>query len=267
MGAIELACGCILALYVAVSGRTRAALARALAILGGAWLAEDTCIRAYGFYQYAPGWHLWIDRVPAMIVLIWPAVVLSARSVVVGVFGARSPAPRDVALWTGLLVTFDAALIEPIAVQAGLWSWNEPGIFCVPPVGILGWGLFAAAITWAEEALPGVVSRASFAAVATHVGLLAAWWGALRWVSGSLPPGATIAAVAAVSMSLAVLAAQMRASVRRGELFVRGVATLFFAGLLVRGWSWPLAAYAAAFTLPHLVLCVRSVAPRRALAP
>ncbi|NOZ01223.1 MAG: hypothetical protein GXP54_04960, partial [Deltaproteobacteria bacterium] len=46
-----------------------------------AWLAEDSCIRMFGFYGYADGWHLFLDRVPVMVALIWPLVILSARDI------------------------------------------------------------------------------------------------------------------------------------------------------------------------------------------
>ena len=84
-----------------------------------AWVAEDSCIRCYGFYHYAPGWSLFVDQVPLAIVLIWPCVILSAREL------------AGVPLIGAAIVLTDAGLIEPIAVQAGLWHWTEPGLFGV----------------------------------------------------------------------------------------------------------------------------------------
>ena len=54
MGAVEIACALVLALYAATHARAPRWLGEAglLAIAG--WLGEVTCIRAYGFYQYDP---------------------------------------------------------------------------------------------------------------------------------------------------------------------------------------------------------------------
>ena len=30
-------------------------------------------------------------------------------------------------------------------MHAGLWTWTEPGLFAVPPIGIIGWAYFAGA--------------------------------------------------------------------------------------------------------------------------
>ena len=53
--ALELACLAIVALYVAVRAprdpRPRAFVARLVTLMGASWLAEDTSIRAYGFYH------------------------------------------------------------------------------------------------------------------------------------------------------------------------------------------------------------------------
>ena len=73
MLALELCCAAIVAVYVIV--RRDAMLALALLAVAG-FLGEDSVIRAYGFYYYSPRWHLFLDRVPLMIVLIWPIVIL-----------------------------------------------------------------------------------------------------------------------------------------------------------------------------------------------
>src|SRR5208283_4385299 len=79
--------------------------------------------------------------VPLLVVLIWPLVIHSAWDLV------RQWQVREgwaISLATGAVVLTDASLMEPVAVRAGLWSWSEPGIFHVPPIGLLGWGCFAA---------------------------------------------------------------------------------------------------------------------------
>ena len=48
----------------------------------------------------------------------------------------------DTAFLVGaLIVLADASLIEPVAVASNLWAWTEPGLFAVPPIGILGWAI------------------------------------------------------------------------------------------------------------------------------
>src|SRR5437762_508757 len=80
--------GCVFVLAIAYafhlrerSTRARRALEVALLAAAG-WLGEQTCITAYRFYEYAPGWRARLGDVPALVPLIWPLVVLSARDVV-----------------------------------------------------------------------------------------------------------------------------------------------------------------------------------------
>src|SRR3954465_1154321 len=71
----ELTCAAIVALYVAARRDAIPTLAL-LAVAG--FVGEDSVIRAYGFYFYSPRWPLFLDRVPLLIVLIWPVVIHSA---------------------------------------------------------------------------------------------------------------------------------------------------------------------------------------------
>jgi uncharacterized membrane protein len=103
----------------------------------------------------------------------------------------------------------DAALIEPVAVNAGLWSWNEPGIFHVPPIGILGWGYFAFCCTLVlQRAIRTNRSKGRtlllllFPIFGTHLLLLGTWWGALRWVNTTINPTFAVGAVWALSIAL-----------------------------------------------------------------
>lgn len=268
---IELACVAILAVYLAAHARRRGLLSDAALVAGSALIGEDTCIRAYGFYQYAPGWDVFVDKVPALIVLIWPAVVLSGREVARALLGPeRASRTLPLVLATGIAVTFDALLIEPIAVRAGLWSWNEPGIFDVPLIGILGWGFYAAAMTACLEHLRGRARLATLvlAPAATHAALLGAWWGLLRWI-GCWPVNAWTAAlvVLAVALVFSALVVSRRATLPWRELGPRAAATAFFAALLLRCWGdAALALYAVSFTPPHLVLVAYSVRAARAPA-
>lgn len=263
--AIELGCLAVIAFYLAVRHRAGdlPGFLRAAAVLApAAWLAEDTCIRLYGFYGYAPAWHAHADRVPLLIAIIWPLVILSARALARHLAPDATAAKR--AALTGALVVLDAAFIEPVAVRAGLWSWTVPGIFGVPLMGILGWGLFAGAATFLVDVLPGRTKPLAIllSPLATHAALLAAWWGFFRWIPRPLPDVGALAVAAAGSAVLAVRAASPRAAppVPLHEMVARLAAASFFFVLLASfARREPvLLAYALAFAPPYLVLMARS---------
>ncbi|MCC6624136.1 MAG: hypothetical protein IT385_22995 [Deltaproteobacteria bacterium] len=170
---------------VPAADRRRAVLELALVALG-AWASEETSILRYGVYAYPDWWWLRLDRVPLVVVLIWPMVVMSARAVVDGLFPARRGASR--ALLVGLVVVVDASLVEVLAVRAELWAWTLPGYLDVPVIGILGWGAYAAAVTWALERWPRRPWVAPALALGlTHLALVALWWGLFKWASVPLP--------------------------------------------------------------------------------
>ena len=59
---------------------------------------------------------------------------------VVGEFAA-APVPKPVPV-----------VVDPI-IQVGLmWRWTLPGLFAVPPIGVLGWGIFTFWAVWQLEA-------------------------------------------------------------------------------------------------------------------
>jgi len=155
------------------------------ALATSAWIGEHTVIDAYHFYIYADGWWAKIGHVPLLVALIWPMVVLSARDCVGYLFGEQSRFKR--ALTVGAIVVFDASIMEVIAVEAGFWSWFEPGYLDVPLMGIIGWGCFGFVATlWLDSlersgriATHGLTPIVTV--VATHALLLALWWGGLRW--------------------------------------------------------------------------------------
>jgi hypothetical protein len=257
--ALQTACAVIVAIYLAVrlrrAPRPAAVLARLLALAVAGWVAEDSVIRAYGFYHYAPGWSVFLDRVPLFIVLIWPVVIDSA-----GQLARRFGGGASLALAASLVLA-DAALIEPIAVRAGLWSWTEPGLFAVPPIGILGWACFAGAALWVLERAPGLLGRAAVVVVAplaTHLLLLASWWGALRWLNGTVPAPIGVALAWGGAGFLSALSWRIRRQqkVPRFELAVRAPgAALFFVLLALYGrQSVTLVAWSLAFVPPWLAL-------------
>ncbi|MFO0607942.1 MAG: carotenoid biosynthesis protein [Polyangiales bacterium] len=257
---LELACVAILAAYF-VAHRREPGLLRDAALVGCASLVgEDSVIRAYGFYAYESGWHLRVDHVPLLVPTIWAPVVLSARAVAGAIAPGASPA-REAAL-VGALVTFDAFLIEPIAVRAGLWAWSEPGVFTVPVIGIVGWGLFAAAVTWLMQRWDGPRRwlAVPLSVLATHAMLLALWWGALRWAwRAELAWGACMAALAAASVVYTGAVWRTGARLPWRELGPRAAATGFFAALLASRIDVRLGLWAALFTPPWLVFVGRAL--------
>jgi hypothetical protein len=268
--ALELACLAIVVAYVSLRLRgaaDRGAAARRLALLAAAaWVAEDTVLRAYDFYAYAPDWSLFLDRVPLLIVLIWPVVIDSA-----GELAAALGSGRRVPRIAGLIVLADAALIEPIAVHAELWAWRHPGWFAVPPIGVLGWALFAAVAIALLDRWPG--RRGALAIVAApalvHVGLLAGWWGALRWIDRPLA-AAPLVAVAWILAIAVTRQAARGAPAPRPLILRRAPGAAFFFGLLLwRPAPTELVAYALAFAPPYLALLARGGVPatRRADHP
>lgn len=269
---LELACVAILAAYF-VAHRREPTLLRDAAILAvGALVGEDSMIRAYGFYEYSPGWHLFVDRVPLLIPAIWVPVVLSARAVARSLLGGTDARPaqalREAAL-TGALVVFDACLIEPIAVRAGLWSWSEPGVLHVPIVGIAGWGCYAFAAVWLLRVLPESRAWATvpIAVLASHAQVLALWWGALRWVlRGELPFAGCALALGALSALYTAAVIVRGARLPWSELAPRAAATAFFAALLAARVDGSMLLWAILFTPPWMVFCARALRSRTASA-
>ncbi len=253
----------VLALFVAVAQDRKACLRDALLISLGALLGEDTCIRAYGFYFYSNDWHVFFDKVPLVVLLIWPAVVLSATKI------ARAVSPRASAARLGAMVcaivVFDAALIEPIAVHAHLWHWTRQGIFHVPIVGILGWGFYAGCIVFLMERTrgPARVFIPAASALGTHGLLLVSYWGLFRYVLRyDLPFHVCVGLVLPASLYYVTKVVRAKATLSLGDLAARGAATSLFVYLLAKKPDAELIVYAMTFTLPHLVLAVASLRAR-----
>lgn len=237
-------------------------LARFALVAVACWVAEESCILLYQFYGYTPSWRLFLDQVPLLIILIWPVIIHSALDLASQLL---PPGHRFVPLAAGAIVCTDAALIEPVAVNAGLWSWNEPGIFHVPPIGILGWGYFAFCCTLVlQRAIRTNRSKGRtlllllFPIFGTHLLLLGTWWGALRWVNTTINPTFAVGAVWALSIALVyiILRRGTGRHVEKKALLLRLPAALFVFLLLVlnAGGSGLLVVYALAFVPPYLTL-------------
>ena len=250
MRVVELASLAILALAVALRRERAKFLLDAAALGAAAWIAEDLCIRLFGFYAYAPGWSLRLDRVPVMVAAIWPFVILSARDL------ARTP------LAAGALICFDAALVEPVAVRAGLWTWIEPGLFGVPLIGVAGWGVFGAislALLGTGRRLLVVIA----APLLANVALVALWWGAFRWGPRSELPAAAAIALACAAAALLV-ARSRRALAPLDAMLPRGAAALLFFSLAGVHGGPALWIFCAPFAAPYLWMTGLDPARRRA---
>ncbi|MBS2011521.1 MAG: carotenoid biosynthesis protein [Deltaproteobacteria bacterium] len=289
MTRLEILCLGIVAAYVALrlarrDERAIDVLVRFALLSLSSAVAEDTIIHAYGYYGYATTWSVFVDRVPLVVVVVWPVVVDSAAVLARALGGDRAPTPLRLAALTSVIVLGDAALIEPVAVRAGLWRWTEPGIFAVPVIGILGWAVFAFFATWILEtrARPAVLVVAP---AASHVVLVGAWWAGLRYLERPLPSLGVVLVVVLVSLLLVARTTfdprargvPMRALLMRApgaSFFFVLLASDFaapasFAAPWAAAWSPPppggglLAAYVAAFAAPYLAATARSARTAR----
>ena len=240
-------------------------LFRAIYLIPMAWIAEDSCIRIFGFYQYSPEWYTLIDKMPFMVALIWPFVIISDNRLVNEVLRnhrLRKARPY-VSLLTGFLIVWDACMMESLSVHAGLWSWNEPGFFGVPFIGVMGWGIFGAI---ALEGFRRVPPRWWFilllvVPVLTHVALVVSWWGGFRWVLRSeVSPGILVGAAWIVSLLLTFVVVRFRIRLSPTLLLSRVPGALLFAvlaGLWCRDFP-ALLAFGASFVPPYFCATVLS---------
>lgn len=234
----------------------RAVLYDIAVIAVASWVGEVTCIRWYAFYQYDAPWTFFIDVMPLLVALIWPFVLLSARELVHRSFSPRLGRGGVLALF--VIVLYDAALIEPVAVRAGLWSWNEPGLFGVPVIGIVGWAYFGAVAAVCIDRLDGPAKLLTIliAPAVTHVLLVASWWGCLKWIL-RLPISAPVAAGFALGIALCLGVVVKRSGKAVGlEVMAprMAAASLFMVLLFLRGSDTaPLLVYGLTFAIPYLL--------------
>lgn len=270
---LQIACITIVLVYLVgrfrMDPQPRIAAARLALLSIASWVGEDSVIRAYHFYQYDPGWWLFIDQVPLLIVVIWPIVIDSAGRLAEYLVVEPGWASRRRAIAAPLLgaafVLADASLIEPVAVRSSLWSWNAPGVFHVPPIGILGWAIFAFPALMLIRQLDAGGPRSwlawttpVLAPIATHLMLLACWWGAFRWINHPVDSDAAVAVGWLVLGGLSILswAAALRRMVPVSELVARvPAASFFFVLLALHGRSdLRLVLWTLAFAPPYLSL-------------
>lgn len=252
----ECACVVVVIATLLVMGRTRDRRALFLdyaTLAVAAYLGEQSSISFYGFYAYAPTWHLFLGSVPLLVPLIWPLVVLSARDVARALLpGNASAAARALAVFA--IVSLDASLVEVVAVRAGLWSWSEPGHLAVPAIGIFGWAYFAAGASFVEDRIAG----AALGLVTTHALVLATWWLLFRWTARGDLGLRGFAMLGAGSAVTTIFALRARRAGRPLPPSVWGprvlAAGLFFVLLAVTAPRDPqLLAHAALVAVPYLV--------------
>ncbi len=237
----------------------RLLLAYAL-VFATSWTSEQSCIALYEFYAYSPDWSVFLGHVPLMVALIWPVVVLSCWALARAVLGAGS---RWIPPLVAALVFTDAALIEPVCVHAGLWHWTHPGLFGVPPVGVLGWAFFAGLVTAVLERLERGVAGWALPLLAvvpgTHALLLAAWWGLFRWIDAPIPAWPAVAVAWGTSIAVGAWLWQRRLHFPRRLALERTPAALFFGALILTAKApWALVAWALASTPAWLVATGRA---------
>ncbi|MBW2458772.1 MAG: carotenoid biosynthesis protein [Deltaproteobacteria bacterium] len=266
MVVLQLVAFAIVAFFVVVralrASDARGFLTRMALLAVGSWIVEDTCIHAYGFYFYDAQWLVFVDQVPVTVVLIWPVVIQSAWDVAGHLLGARHPL---VPLAGAAIVFADASMIEPIATHSGLWAWTEPGLFAVPPIGVLGWALYGglcmAFLDHNRRAQRSGIRDLWVLALApagTHVLLLASWWGLMRWINVTIDPWPVVTVAWLVSLGLATWS--LRVGARRRvppvDMFMRVPAAIFFFVLLAQHCRDvpALIAYGIAFAPPYLSL-------------
>jgi len=257
---LELCCVAIVGLWLVsrlwIDEDRAGLLTRFGAIALSSWTAEETCIRAYRFYEYSPSWSVFIGHVPLLVVLIWPVVIHSAWDLARWGSRARRAAGASTALVAAAIVLADASLIEPIAVRAELWHWNEPGLFGVPIIGLLGWAFFAFLVISALERRELVLALI-LAPIGTHILLVSCWWLALAWVRGPIAgtPIAVLAWLIAAGLTFWIVSKKVSSRLSLREMLLRIPAAFFFFVLLaIHGLGEPaLVVYALAFVPPYIV--------------
>ncbi|MBC7127717.1 MAG: carotenoid biosynthesis protein [Candidatus Methanosuratincola petrocarbonis] len=166
----------------------------------------------YGKFSYSDALGpLLLGTVPFALPLSYLPLLLGAVAVALRVSGKDRL--RTTFLSAAILVGFDLAL-DPGAVAAGLWAWEDPGVYYgVPATNYLGWATTGLAYSAAmlillrkEIASRGMPPGASASAILT----LSFWTGYL-FKRGYFLPGT----VGAALIALVVYAAWFRAKGKR----------------------------------------------------
>ena len=244
---------------------------RLVLVSAASWIAEESCILLYQFYGYSPTWTLFLADVPLLVIVIWPIIVHSAWDLASQML---RPGHRFVPLPAAAIVLTDALLIEPVGVHLGLWSWNEPGIFEVPPIGVLGWAYFAflCMLHFGKGRRRNGTRRINLLipvipVLGTHLLLLITWWVAFRWVKITVDPrlAAGVAWTVSIFLVYAILRNRTGTRVEKKTLWLRLLGALFlFTWLALNANdSKLLIVYGVAFAPPYLTLMGQQYMLRR----
>ncbi len=273
---LELVALAIIAVYVMVYAlglpEKREFFIRLVLVSVASWIAEESCILSYQFYSYSPTWTLFLADVPLLVIVIWPIIVHSAWDLASQML---RPGQRFLPLLAAAIVFTDALLLEPVGVHIGLWSWKEPGIFEVPPIGVLGWAYFAflCMLHFGKGRRRNGTRRIDLlipvtSVLGTHLLLVITWWVAFRWVKITVDPRLAVGVAWMVSIFLvyAILRNRTGTRVEKKTLWLRLLGALLLFTLLVLNAndSKLLIGYAVAFAPPYLTLMAQQyVLPRK----
>jgi len=235
-----------------------------------AWITEETCIRLYSFYSYSQSWRIFLNHIPLTVIVVWPAIIHCAWDLASQLLGYGH---RLVPLAAGSIVLVDAAFIETVSVASGLWTWQEPGVFNVPLIGILGWACFAflCAFLYEEGRRRNypfwiILLVIVLPTIGTHLFLLASWWGLFRWVNDSKEANliATTAWVISIGLVFVFFRFRIGIRVKKSTLLLRLLAALFFFTLLIfnAACSVCFILFVAAFAPPYLTLMAQQYLAR-----
>lgn len=273
---LELVALAIIAVYVMVYAlglpEKREFFIRLVLVSVASWIAEESCILSYQFYSYSPTWTLFLADVPLLVIVIWPIIVHSAWDLASQML---RPGQRFLPLLAAAIVFTDALLLEPVGVHIGLWSWKEPGIFEVPPIGVLGWAYFAflCMLHFGKGRRRNGTRRIDLlipvtSVLGTHLLLVITWWVAFRWVKITVDSRLAVGVAWMVSIFLvyAILRNRTGTRVEKKTLWLRLLGALLLFTLLVLNAndSKLLIGYAVAFAPPYLTLMAQQyVLPRK----
>jgi hypothetical protein len=263
---LELVALSIIAIYIVVytlgQPEKREFFIRLVLVSAASWIAEESCILCYRFYSYSPTWTLFLADVPLLVIVLWPIIVHSAWDLASQML---RPGQRFLPLLAAAIVFTDALLLEPVGVHIGLWSWKEPGIFEVPPIGVLGWAYFAflCMLHFGKGRRRNGTRRIDLlipvtSVLGTHLLLLITWWVAFRWVKITVDPRLAVGVAWMVSIFLVYTILRNRTGTRvaKRTLWLRLLGALFLFTWLALSAddSKLLIAYAIAFAPPYLTL-------------
>lgn len=156
----------------------------------------------YSQFAYHPDLSLKIlETTPLLVGLAWPGVLLSSWVLTHRLTNSIT----RVILTTTLLVWYDL-LLDPVAVNWGIWSWAEPGgWFGIPVQNYLGWVLSGIVGTTTLEVLKSRLNRLLITTAADR--FLAAQtllWSAAFWAGVAAAIGWWLLAVLGIGLIVTI---------------------------------------------------------------